>query len=106
MTLTNRCSPSVHRELVRPIVYCANVYIVQMCIFLFMYIVNFSYIVACTFLAQSLVPKNFTIRTLVYMLCDNKEIWFDNVLFKQIVTKYIRIAFSKECNMLYIKMSH
>ncbi len=36
-----------------------------------------SYLVACTALAQSLVPKNFTISTLVYMTCDNKAIWFD-----------------------------
>ncbi len=28
-------------------------------------------------MAQSLVPKNFTINRLVYMMCDNKEIWFD-----------------------------
>ncbi len=35
----------------------------------------FSYIVACTAVAQSLVPKNFTISTLVYIMCD-KETWF------------------------------
>ncbi len=26
---------------------------------------------------QSLVPKNFTISILVYMMCDNKEIWLE-----------------------------
>ncbi len=31
-------------------------------------------------MAQSLVPKKFTISTLVYMMCDNKEIWFDLML--------------------------
>ncbi len=61
------------------IVYCL-LYIVQMCILckvcilLFMYIVNFSYPVTCNAMAQSLVPKNFTISILVYMMCDNKEI--------------------------------
>ncbi len=42
-----------------------------------MYIVHFSRLFACTAMAQSLVPKNFTIGTLVYMMCDNKLIWFD-----------------------------
>ncbi len=56
----------------------------KVCILLFMYIVIFFTIqfkkknlVACTAMTQSLVPKNFTIGTLVYMMCDNKEIWFD-----------------------------
>ncbi len=40
-----------------------------MCILLFIYIVKFSYLVACTTMAQSLVAKNFTISTLVYMMC-------------------------------------
>ncbi len=63
------------------IVYCL-LYIVQMCIWckvcilLFMYIVHFSYPVTCNAMVQSLVPKNFTISILVYMMCDNKEIWF------------------------------
>ncbi len=50
----------------------------KVCILLFMYIVNDSYLVACTAMAQSFVPKNFTISTLVYMMCDNKRdlIWF------------------------------
>ncbi len=51
-----------------------ELYIVQiMCILCKVYIEHFSYIVACTAMAQNLVPKNFTISTLVYM-CDNKEI--------------------------------
>ncbi len=48
-----------------------------MCILFVMYIVNVSYLVACTAMAQSLVPKNFTIGTLVYTMCDNKEIRLD-----------------------------
>ncbi len=54
------------------IVYNCLLFVVQMCIcckvciFLFMYIVNFSYLVACTAMAQSRVPKNFTISTRVY----------------------------------------
>ncbi len=39
-----------------------------MCILLYMYIVHFSYLTAW---------KNFTISKFVYMMCDNKEIWFD-----------------------------
>ncbi len=63
------------------IVHCL-LYIVQMCILckvcilLFMYIVYFSYLVACTAISQSLVPKNFTISTVMYMICDNKYILF------------------------------
>ncbi len=53
------------------IVYNCLLYIMQMCILLFMYIVHFSYLVAYTAMAQSLVPNNFTISTLVYMMCDN-----------------------------------
>ncbi len=53
------------------IVYCL-LYIGQMCILCKVYV--FSYLVACTAMAQSLVPKNFTISTLVYMMCDNKDI--------------------------------
>ncbi len=49
----------------------------KVCILLFMYIVHFSRLFACTAMAQSLVPKNFTIGTLVYMMCDNKLIWFE-----------------------------
>ncbi len=61
------------------IVYNCLLYIVQkcilrkVCILLFMYIVNFSYLVSCSTMAQSLLPKNFTIST-VYMMFDNKEI--------------------------------
>ncbi len=44
------------------------------CVYCCLYIVHFSYLVACTVMAQSLVPKKFTISTLVYMMCDNKEI--------------------------------
>ncbi len=51
------------------IVYCVKC---VHCILLFMYIVHFSYNVAFT--AKCLVPKNFTTSTLVYMMCDNKEI--------------------------------
>ncbi len=58
------------------IVYCL-LYIVQMCILckmcILLYIIVYVYLVACTAMAQSLVPKNFTISTLVYMICDNKE---------------------------------
>ncbi len=32
---------------------------------------------------QSLVPNNFTIINLVYMMCDNKEILFDVLLYSQ-----------------------
>ncbi len=53
------------------IVYCL-LYIGQMCILCKVCI--FSYLVACTAMAQSLVPKNFTISTLVYMMCDNIDI--------------------------------
>ncbi len=52
------------------IVYCVNVYIVVCILYIF-------HIVACTAMAQSYVSKNFTISTLVYMMCDNKEMWFD-----------------------------
>ncbi len=70
-------------------VYCVQclLFIVQMCIFckvcilLFMHIVNVSYLVTCTAMAQSLVPNNFTIIKLVYMMCDNKEILFDVLLY-------------------------
>ncbi len=55
---------------------CKCVYCVK-CVHCCLYIVNVSYLVACTAMAQSFVPKNFTISTLVYMMCDNKEIWFD-----------------------------
>ncbi len=61
-------------------VYCI---LYKVCILLFMYIVHFSYLVAFTAMAQSLVPKNFTISTLVYMMCDNKEILFDLKLNRQ-----------------------
>ncbi len=54
------------------IVYCENVILCKVCILLFMHIVNVSYIVACTAMAH--VPKNFPISTLVYMVCDNKDI--------------------------------
>ncbi len=54
-------------------ILCKCVYCVK-CVLLFMYIVHFSYLVTCTAMAQSLVPKNFTIGTLVYTMCDNKEI--------------------------------
>ncbi len=69
-------------------VYCL-LYIVQMCkvcVLLFMYIVNVSYIVTCTAMAQSLVPKNFTISTLVYIMYDN-NILFCIILF--IATQFI-----------------
>ncbi len=66
-------------------VYCANVYIV-----------HFSYIVACTAMAQSLVPKNFTISTLVYMMCDNKEIWFDVIALDQKISNQASHAFKYE----------
>ncbi len=49
-------------------ILCRCVYCV-VCILLFIYIVKFSYLVACTTMAQSLVAKNFTISTLVYMMC-------------------------------------
>ncbi len=55
-------------------------YIWVKCVYCCLYIVNVSYLIACTAMAQSLVPKNFTISTLVYMICDNKEIWFDLML--------------------------
>ncbi len=54
------------------IVYNCLLFIGQMCILCKVCI--FSYLVACTAMAQSLVPKNFTISTLVYMMCDNKDI--------------------------------
>ncbi len=53
-----------------------KVYIVVCVYWCLIYIEHFSYIVVSTVTAQNLVPKNFTISTLVYM-CDNKEIWFE-----------------------------
>ncbi len=60
------------------IVYNCQLFIVQMCILfkvcilLLMYIEIFSYLVTCTAMAHSLVPKHFTTSTLVYMMCNNK----------------------------------
>ncbi len=44
------------------------------CVYSCLYIVILSYLVACTAMAQSLVPNHFTISTLVFMMCDDKEI--------------------------------
>ncbi len=54
-------------------ILCKCVYCVK-CVYCCLYIVHFSYLDACTAMAQSLVPKNFAISTLVYMIFDNKEI--------------------------------
>ncbi len=60
------------------IVHCL-LYIVQMCILCKVCILLFMYIFHILLLVlpyHSLVPKNFTISTLVYMMCDNKYILF------------------------------
>ncbi len=54
-------------------ILCKCVYCVK-CVYCCLYIVHFSYLVACSAMTQSLVPKNFTISTLVYMISDNNEI--------------------------------